>query len=339
IELATGAERGKAIVQGHYELPATRLGTQHGGLSPNGQWLALQKVVGSQSRFAVFETSLDGPPRVATLPGRFHFDALSNDGRSLYLTEHLAEEEPLRYQVRRYDLFLDALDPRVIADKSGSGPMLGRYLSSLPSRTGEWLYSLYLNETKGPFIHALNLNNRWAICIFLPDQGKEQLELQLRWTMTLSEDGKSLYAANGALGRVVEVDTTDHRVRRMAAFDLAQPETAGDLRERLLPWFASAASAKRAMLGSATLANAGDTLFVSGERGLLVIDTEELELREHLLLDWTFDSGVLSPDGTRLYLSSGERRSILALDARSYALLDEIEVGGNLVGILYVADR
>ena len=46
------------------------------------------------------------------LEGHFSFDALSPDGRTMYLIEYLSEHDVTRYAVRAYDLQRAPADPR-----------------------------------------------------------------------------------------------------------------------------------------------------------------------------------------------------------------------------------
>jgi hypothetical protein len=64
---------------------------------------------------------------VVTLKGSWSYDALSPDGRTLYLIESRSSRGSKRYLVRAYDLQLDRLVKRVIADRRDgeSGPMTG----------------------------------------------------------------------------------------------------------------------------------------------------------------------------------------------------------------------
>jgi hypothetical protein len=148
------------------------------------------------------------------LDGNFSFDALSDSGQALYLIEHLPPEWPDQYQVRRYDLQAAALDTRIIADKRRAPQLMeGTRHAMIASRDGAWLYGVYLNPHHGPFIHALNLNDAYAFCIFLSPQFKDDWEKQRFWAIMMSEDG-ALYAVNGALGIVAEVDLSQVSIHR-----------------------------------------------------------------------------------------------------------------------------
>src|SRR5205814_245396 len=106
-----------------------------------------------------------------------------------------------------YDLRRGALDPGVIVDKTrGETVMQGIRLDAVPSASGEWLFSLYIDGNNHPFVHALNLAQGWALCLDLPT-GPHDFEPQLLWSLAtwpvssiaLSPDGARLYADRGAI--------------------------------------------------------------------------------------------------------------------------------------------
>lgn len=84
--------------------------------------------------------------------------------------------------------------------------MSGPRHSVLATPDGQWVYSLYLNQTKGPFIHALNLPGHCAMCNFLPTAGKDDFEKGLLWTLTMPADGARLYALSAERKKVLQID-------------------------------------------------------------------------------------------------------------------------------------
>src|SRR5262249_45319733 len=157
LDLATGRILRETAIDGAYGLPMITPDSVMGGLSPDGRWLALTARVGSrQTQFAVVDTAFKQQPKRVSLDGYFLFDGLNNSGTSLFLTESLGDDPAAKYHVRRYDLARGALDPNVIVDKfDGSAIMSGVRQTAVASRNGDWLFSLYLNPSHGPFIHAL----------------------------------------------------------------------------------------------------------------------------------------------------------------------------------------
>lgn len=323
----SGATLRTTSIDGDYQLAQVGLSGAPGGLSPNGRWLVLvgspQPSTGQeQDRFAVFDTGFSRKPTTIELDGRFSFDAISDDGSALYLTEHLADLS--KYQVRLYDLAAGALDPRIIVDKANQGVMRGVRHVALPSQNGEWLFSLYLNDAQGPFIHALNMTNRLAMCVPLLPDGKDDHAKQLRYTLALSPDGTRLYAVNGALGLVSVLDTASPyevqhtRLQGSTAItgSIAQTVQHHDSNQPTV-----IAPGTQIPAGYAAISPDGTRLYTLGARGLLALDTRTLKPLAGFTTDTPIDSVALSADGQRLYAGSSTQRAILQLDPASGALI------------------
>src|SRR5258708_18745160 len=120
-----------------------------------------------------------------------------------------------QYNVRVYDVQANHLVEGSIVDKTAlDEEMEGKALPRQMSSDGDIAYTLYLNTvTNKAFIHILWLtdiiNNSIpfpsiARCIDLPVGNNSAL---LRYyTLTLSRDGQTLYAANAALGMVATIN-------------------------------------------------------------------------------------------------------------------------------------
>lgn len=345
LDPATGATRHELTLDGVYSLPEISPALA-GGLSPNGRWLALASLPSedavrsayrsgaAQSVLMVLDTTFATPPRRVELAGAYSFDALANDGTSLYLIEHLAPDVTLRYQVRRYDLAQRRLDPNVVVAKGEAPEMEGVRIAAMASRDGQWLYSLY-HTPSGAFIHALNLDQRFALCIDLPKGEQTARYEPMLWSLGLSPSGGTLYAVHGGAGFAFEVDTGQAQVRRTATLG-EQGRAPSGLFDRLARRLVPVAEAKRLPLGGAAVTPDGRTLYALGESGLLAIDTGKMELRGRSLRDWTLDSLALSPDGARLYAISTERGRVLRLDPATGTVLSEIGGVTSPWGILRV---
>lgn len=345
IDAATGRTLRELKLSGNYALPAIGMDGTPGGLAPNGRWLALTAVPGAadrrgsdgmlvRSRFLVLSTAFDGTPKPIEIEGDFWFDALSNDGSSLYLIENLAYTREGRYQVRAYNVQAGTLDPQVIVAKGATQIMQGVRQMAIASPTGEWLYSLYLRNANGPFIHALNLQSRFAVCIELPKQDTGDWEKQLFWAMAMAPEGNAVYVANGALGVVAEMDPSEFRVKRTAMLPaaLATKTPLAALAGLLLP----AAEAKGIPAGGAVLSPDGATLWTVAPKGLVAINTRDLSVRGRYLQETAFQSIALSADGSRLYATSPQWGMIMLLDARTGVKLEDINSVGNPWTILRV---
>jgi hypothetical protein len=164
-----------------------------GGLSADGRTLVLGEASptlgpnGSRARssFLVYDTKRSSERARFTLRGDFAYDALSPDGLTLYLIQHVSSSDLSRYVVRAYDLATARLLPRRIADRTQRGwVMTGYAVTRATSGDGRWVYTLYRNDGGYPFVHALDTVNRKAHCIGVPWTGAQDnlsfLHLSLR---------------------------------------------------------------------------------------------------------------------------------------------------------------
>ena len=145
------------------------------GLSPNGRVLVLSDNVEpnggirTRSRFAVIDTRTLTLAREITLHGEFSVDALSPEGRYLYLIQHVSRANLTKYQVRAYDLRTGRLLPGTIADKRQAGWVMAGYpVTRAEATSGAWVYTLYRQDNNYPFVHALDTVHHFAVCVGLP---------------------------------------------------------------------------------------------------------------------------------------------------------------------------
>ena len=151
---------------------------------------------GARPRSLSFGTKLLRPRAVITLRGDFSFDALSPDGRWLYLVQYLSRRDPSRYLVRLYDLKTHRLRPEPIIDPNEVGDVMrGMPVTRSSSPDGRFAYTLYDGAGEHPFIHALDTVEKSARCIDLHGlMGFQRLgELKL----DVSPDGGSIAVALG----------------------------------------------------------------------------------------------------------------------------------------------
>jgi hypothetical protein len=173
-------------------------------VSANGRWASL---VDSRSTrrltvIRVVDTRLRRVARTVRLGGSFEVEAASNDGRRLFLVQHLAGGA---YHIRVYDVRRGALRAGTLRPKNEDELMVGYPSSAIASPGGRWLLTLYVkpNERES-FVHALDLSNAVAYCLDLPGRATENLLQQ--YALTLSRDGTRLFAANATLGALAVVD-------------------------------------------------------------------------------------------------------------------------------------
>ena len=130
----------------------------------------------TSTTFVTLDTRTLAPLRTIRLEGAFAFDALSPNGRRLYVLHYPhGVDGGIRYVVRSVDLRAGRLEPGAIVDKTESGErMSGMALTRAWSRNGSWAYTLYNGGDSHAFVHALNTLTRTARCIDLPWEGEAQ---------------------------------------------------------------------------------------------------------------------------------------------------------------------
>jgi hypothetical protein len=257
----------------------------------DGRTIVLARAGARAARFALVDASLRRPPRTITLPGRFAFDAIAPDAHRMFLIQ---PRPGGHYLVRNYDLVRDELMPGAVIDKlEGEWQMEGRPVARAVPAATEWVYTLY-RKPEGPFVHALNTEG-FALCLDLPAAARSAPAAAREWGLTLAPDNDTLYAANPALGLVVEIGAGGNpRVRRTARIPRGSVGAAPRL----------------------AVAPDGGTLYVPTARGVVAVDTATLKVRRTLLRGHRVSAVVAS--GRRLYAQDG---GVVALDATSGRLL------------------
>ncbi len=293
----TGAARHTMRLPGPFQLPPATISGLPGGLSQDGRWLVLQafddtaNAMPSATHFLLVDTSYTKAAKRIDMHGYFQFDAVSNDGQRIYLIQYLSSNG---YYVRDFNVGSGRLDPTIIVDKTdGNAAMTGLRLSGIASLDGQWLYSVYIREHQGAFIHALNLQGNIAICIDLPGSGYASSEDGFHWSLALNADGSHLYAANGAMGVVADLDTSNGAPDLKRTVDIGTPAQSAFLIQGV--------EAKGFGANGAVLTPDGGTLVTTGASGVMWIDTANLHVTGRQLTGWMVWSLALSPNGDNLY--------------------------------------
>ena len=210
-------ENGKLLrVSAHTER-VTRTYPLHGdweltGVSSNGDWVALQQ---PGTRVIVVDARR-GQTREVSIPGDFRVETVSAAGDFLFLQQNFVDGS---YAVRGYDLAAGRLVQGSLGRKGETVQMQGLAGQVVASPDGRWLLTLYVNtQTNTAFLHALNLIERIAICIDMPPCTDCAPAALKRWGLALAPDGRTLYAANTALGRVATIDLPTYRVTAESSF-------------------------------------------------------------------------------------------------------------------------
>jgi hypothetical protein len=177
-------------IRGEYGVPLVAYDGKAGGLTRDGKRLVLETAGPDTTRFVVLSTRDLKVRGSFAFKGLWAYDALSPDGRTVYLIQILAGDNALRYLVRAYDLALHKLVGGAITDRSEPESMTGYPLSRVESADGSWAYTLYFRPGAESFIHALDTRGRKAVCIDLAWKGTPDDMGAVR--LTLSADGRQL---------------------------------------------------------------------------------------------------------------------------------------------------
>ncbi len=270
------------------------------------------------TRFAIFDQGVLNPARIVELHGRFDYDALSPDGKTLYVVEHLDSDAGGVYQVRAVDVASGTLKDGVIADKRNLDEQMAGYPLAQVRRADGIVLTLYRGR-EHPFIHALNTVEGWAVCIDLPATRAHDDAAAADWGLAQSPDGSSVYAVNATLGLVEEVDPTQQTVRRSTS---VQPLAGSGIVLAKFGHQESGPAGRRVVVGPT-----GRTIYAAGAGGILAIDATTLEASDRLIPGKAVESLAVTPDGGTLYalLRDGH---IVKLDAATGTLLATVPGDG-----------
>jgi hypothetical protein len=196
-------------VSGHYGIPGVDYTGSTTGLSADGRTLILAQLFGNSVPRTTRLLVLSTLPRLAVrarivLPGWSTVDAISPDGRWLYLI-HYTSTNALKYEVRAYDLRTHRLLAKPVVDpREPDEAMAGIPETRVMSAGGRWAYTLYFRPSGVPFIHALDTARRRAVCVDLPSLANaDPGSLRLR----LPPGGGAVQVIDGAGEVPVQIDT------------------------------------------------------------------------------------------------------------------------------------
>ncbi len=179
-------------LDGFWGIPAPTVSPTGGeGLTHDGKKIVVSSAGGLPTRFAVLDARSMRTLDRFELDGSFAYDAMSPDASTLYLVQHVDQENVARYVVRAYDMTNHRLLPGRIADKTQkSWVMEGSPVSRATSGDGRWVYTMYQRPGGYPFVHALDTVTGVAHCTGLPWKGDQAALASIR--LTLADDGKTL---------------------------------------------------------------------------------------------------------------------------------------------------
>jgi hypothetical protein len=161
-------------IAGTFSLPAVAYDGSPAGIAADGRTLVLisprTRYPRKRTTFAVVDPRTLRVRRHIALKGDFSFDAISPNGRLMYLVQYNPRNYG-EYDVRAYDLRAGRLFPKPVVDpREPDEEMYGVPVTRATSADGRWAYTLY-NSEEHPFVHALDTSGRTAACIDLDDVG------------------------------------------------------------------------------------------------------------------------------------------------------------------------
>jgi hypothetical protein len=194
-------------LRGRYSVPAVAYDGSPSGLSADGRTLVLinprKRWPRKHTTFAVVDAGRMELRRHLRLRGDFSFDAISPDGRLIYLIEYLSPRDVTAYAVRAYDMRARRLFKEPVVDPSEPDEdMSGVPLTRVSDAEGRWAYTLY-SGAKHPFVHALDTEGRTAVCIDLHLRNLRGAALDLH---------RGRLDVVGDSGLLARIDTATHRV-------------------------------------------------------------------------------------------------------------------------------
>jgi hypothetical protein len=162
-------------IAGTFSLPAVAYDGSPAGISADGRTLVLisprMRYPRKRTTFAVVDPRNLRVRRHIALEGDFSFDAISPDGRTMYLVQYNPRNYG-EYDVRAYGLRARRLFPKPVVDpREPDEEMYGVPVTRATSADGRWAYTLY-DSAEHPFVHALDTTGRTAACIDLDDVPK-----------------------------------------------------------------------------------------------------------------------------------------------------------------------
>jgi hypothetical protein len=207
-----------ATVNGAFGIPLVAFDGTADGLSHDGRTLVLADVGtrADQSSFAFLRTNPLRLLKRVTLQGRWAFDALSPDGRTIYAIQYLATGPNPRYNVRAVSLLTGKpLGGAIVDKREPDEEMQGAPWARARSADGAWAYTFYVKPGGTAFVHMLDTAQRRAFCVDLPWHSTQQALARVRLSVKLG--GRALVLSKrGAVGRLAIIDTKTFKVTALA---------------------------------------------------------------------------------------------------------------------------
>jgi hypothetical protein len=202
------------VLDGFFGVPLVTYDGTSGGLSGDGRWLVLSSYgprpgSAGKTNFVVLSTRTLKPRLRRTLRGSWSFDAVSPNGSTVYLVQHITGAPNPRYRVRILDVARGGKLGGALVDRlEKEQEMGGEPVTRASSRDGRWAYTLYARRKDVPFVHALDTAKRVAYCIGLP----VRVAYNHQWALRLQLEGSKLAVGNER-GPLATIDVASWKVR------------------------------------------------------------------------------------------------------------------------------
>ena len=296
----TGEPYDKFSITGQWELS---------GVSPSGRWVALTRLPSENEKQAwtkanqwqtdiqIVESETGKTTHTLSLDGNFEVETISADGNSLFLVQHLPAINPDHYLIRLYDLSAEQLQADPLRAKGADEVMAGLAWDGVASPDGHWLLTLYLSTRRDvAFVHTLDLQNKFPVCIDLPSGGGDLGQLKY-YNLALSPDDQTIYATNAVLGVVAEVDLNTRQVVRTVEFTPSLPAKATG--------YSPQTPASRSVVSKD-----GRMVYFTSGAGIWVYDAQRGRVNGPYSIDAQILGLGLSSDGTQVYVAGADGRAM-----------------------------
>jgi hypothetical protein len=212
------------FIPGSFGVPGVAYDGSTTGLSADGATLVLAEMPRSypvkRTRLVVLDARRLHPRARITLRGWFTVDAISPDGRWMYLIHYTSVSKTNHYEVRAYNLRTRRMLAKPVIDpREPDEKMQGLPITRVMSGDGRWAYTLYQRPDEAPFIHALDTQGRTAACIDLDDLIADDIA-DARVALA---DGDATLRVDGPAGPLALVDTRTFAVRKPEAPPASRP--------------------------------------------------------------------------------------------------------------------
>jgi hypothetical protein len=333
-----GFDRWTQEIDGRWVLPTVGLDPIPVGVSADRSMIVLVEADaehgvggadGTVSRFAVVDGRLPlaYEPRIVELHGAFDFDALSPDGRLLYVAEQVLGPLEARYQVRAVETATGVMRDGIIVDKRNIDEEMAGWPVDQLRRPDGMVMTLYRGADH-PFVHALSSVEAWAVCIDLPTRGFDEVDAVDDWGIVSLGAGKGDLAVNATLGIVVDIHPNDLTIRRSVDFE---PSAAAAFRLAKFGHGELGPAGRRVIA-----APDGASVFAAGDGGVIRIGTADLDVQQRYLTGTSVESLASTPDGATLFALTATGGRIARLDVATGEVEGWVGDGGfdRLLGAL-----